>query len=106
LKAEEGIRSWSVTGVQTCALPIFTFSSSPFTPQVLKHPYAFNLFSHDTDVDPESGYNGEELKVIAECRRILSRPELPVGVTCVRSEGRRGGKRAVCGRCRGLEKER
>lgn len=55
-----------------------------FTPQVLKHPYAFNLFSHDSDVDLESGYNGEELKVVAETRRLLGRPELPVGITSVR----------------------
>jgi aspartate-semialdehyde dehydrogenase len=56
----------------------------PFAPQVLPHPYAFNLFSHNADVDPDSGYNGEELKVIEECRRILDMPELPIGVTCVR----------------------
>lgn len=55
-----------------------------FTPTVLPHPYAFNLFSHNAEVDPESGYNGEELKVIAETRRILDLPELPVGITCIR----------------------
>jgi aspartate-semialdehyde dehydrogenase len=55
-----------------------------FTPKALKHPYAFNLFSHDSDVDPVSGYNGEELKVMAETRRILGASSLPVGVTCVR----------------------
>jgi len=59
-------------------------AGAAFTPQVLPHPYAFNLFSHNADVDPESGYNGEELKVIEECRRILSAPELPIGVTCIR----------------------
>jgi aspartate-semialdehyde dehydrogenase len=56
----------------------------PFAPQVLPHPYAFNLFSHNADVDAESGYNGEELKVIEECRRILDAPSLPIGVTCIR----------------------
>jgi aspartate-semialdehyde dehydrogenase len=56
----------------------------PFTPQVLPHPYAFNLFSHNADVNPETGYNGEEEKVIAECRRLLSSPNLPIGVTCIR----------------------
>jgi len=56
----------------------------PFTPQALKHPYAFNLFSHDSDVDPLTGYNGEEQKVMAETRRILSASNLPVGVTSVR----------------------
>ena len=56
----------------------------PFQPQVLPHPYAFNVFSHNDTVDLDSGYNGEELKVIAETRRILSTGNLPIGVTCVR----------------------
>lgn len=55
-----------------------------FAPKVLPHPYAFNLFSHNAEVDPESGYNGEELKVIEETRRILGLPRLPIGVTCIR----------------------
>jgi aspartate-semialdehyde dehydrogenase len=56
----------------------------PYTPRVLPHPYAFNLFSHTSAVDPDSGYNGEELKVIHETRKILGAPALPVTATCVR----------------------
>jgi aspartate-semialdehyde dehydrogenase len=52
--------------------------------RVLAHPYAFNLFSHDTKVDPVSGYNEEETKVIRELRKIMDEPELRVGITCVR----------------------
>jgi aspartate-semialdehyde dehydrogenase len=55
-----------------------------FTPEVLPHPYAFNLFSHDTTIDPATGYNQEEVKVINETRKILDDPEIRVGVTCVR----------------------
>jgi aspartate-semialdehyde dehydrogenase len=55
-----------------------------FTPKVLPHPYAFNVFSHNDQVDLDSGYNGEELKVMAETRRILGAGHLPIGVTCVR----------------------
>ncbi len=55
-----------------------------FEPQILPHSYAFNVFSHNSDIDPETGYNGEELKVIAETRRILSQPQLPISVTCIR----------------------
>ncbi|WP_249122875.1 MULTISPECIES: aspartate-semialdehyde dehydrogenase [unclassified Bradyrhizobium] len=55
-----------------------------FTPRVLPHPYAFNLFSHNAEVDTDSGYNGEELKVVAETRRIMDTPELPIGITCIR----------------------
>jgi aspartate-semialdehyde dehydrogenase len=52
-------------------------------PRILPHRYAFNLFSHNTPID-SSGYNEEELKVIAESRKILEMPELRVNVTCVR----------------------
>ena len=55
-----------------------------FAPKVLPHPYAFNLFSHNAAMDPETGYNGEETKVIAETRRILGTPDLPIGITCIR----------------------
>jgi aspartate-semialdehyde dehydrogenase len=56
----------------------------PFAPKVLPHPYAFNFFSHNAEMDPDSGYNGEETKVVAETRRILDLPDLPVGITCIR----------------------
>jgi aspartate-semialdehyde dehydrogenase len=52
-------------------------------PKVLKEPYAFNLFSHNTAIN-EHGYNEEEWKVIQETRKILDMPDLRIGVTCVR----------------------
>lgn len=52
--------------------------------RVLAHPYAFNLFSHDTPVDPVTGSNEEETKVMRELRKIMDAPELRIGVTCVR----------------------
>jgi aspartate-semialdehyde dehydrogenase len=55
-----------------------------FPPRVLAHPYAFNLFSHDTSVDPATGYNVEETKVMQELRKIMQSPELRIGVTCIR----------------------
>ncbi len=56
----------------------------PFTPKVLPHPYAFNVFSHNTRVDPETGYNEEETKVMQETRKIFGEPDLRVTATCVR----------------------
>jgi aspartate-semialdehyde dehydrogenase len=56
----------------------------PYPPRVLPHSYGFNLFSHNSAVDPKSGYNGEELKIIQETRKIFDEPELRVGATCVR----------------------
>lgn len=51
---------------------------------VLPHPYAFNLFSHNTTIDPETGYNDEELKVIAEAKKIFNDQSIAVSATCVR----------------------
>ena len=50
----------------------------------MPHPYAFNLFSHNTAIDPETGYNDEETKVIKETRKIFEDEKIAIGVTCVR----------------------
>ncbi|MCA1458564.1 aspartate-semialdehyde dehydrogenase [Bradyrhizobium sp. BRP22] len=55
-----------------------------YTPKVMPHTYAFNLFNHNTAVDPETGYNDEETKVIKETRKIFEDDRIAVGVTCVR----------------------
>jgi len=55
-----------------------------YTPKVMPHPYAFNLFNHNTAVDPETGYNDEETKVIKETGKIFEDDNIAVGVTCVR----------------------
>jgi aspartate-semialdehyde dehydrogenase len=55
-----------------------------YQPKVFPHPYAFNLFNHNTTVDPETGYNDEETKVIKETRKIFEDERIAVGVTCVR----------------------
>ena len=55
-----------------------------YTLKVMPHPYAFNLFNHNTAVDPETGYNDEETKVIKETRKIFEDEKIAVGVTCVR----------------------
>ncbi|MBS1704936.1 MAG: aspartate-semialdehyde dehydrogenase [Armatimonadetes bacterium] len=52
-------------------------------PHVMPHPYAFNLFSHNTPVN-ELGFNDEEWKVMQETRKILEEPDLKLNVTCVR----------------------
>ena len=54
-----------------------------YAPQAVPHPYAFNLFSHNTAIGP-SGANEEEAKVVEESRKILGMPGLRVNATCVR----------------------
>jgi aspartate-semialdehyde dehydrogenase len=56
----------------------------PFEPRVIPYPYAFNVFSHNSKVDPETGYNEEETKLLKESRKILGEPDLRVSATCVR----------------------
>ena len=51
---------------------------------VLPHPYAFNLFNHNTSINPETGYNDEETKVIAETKKIFGDKDIAVSATCVR----------------------
>ena len=51
---------------------------------VLPHPYAFNLFSHNSKVDPESGYNEEEIKVTRETHKIFGDDSIRIAATCVR----------------------
>jgi len=55
-----------------------------YAPKVLPHPYAFNLFSHNSRVDPQTGYNDEEAKMVRESRKIFGVPDLRVSATCVR----------------------
>ena len=56
----------------------------PYQQKVLPHPYAFNLFSHNTRIDPATGYNEEETKVIQETRKIFGQADMRISATCVR----------------------
>jgi aspartate-semialdehyde dehydrogenase len=61
-----------------------SLNGEAYPPKVMPHPYAFNLFSHNTAIDPETGYNDEETKVIKETRKIFEDERIAIGVTCVR----------------------
>src|SRR5579862_4855050 len=56
----------------------------PYENRVLPHPYAFNLFSHNSRIDPVSGYNEEETKVIRETHKIFGDGSIRIAATCVR----------------------
>jgi aspartate-semialdehyde dehydrogenase len=70
-----------------------------FAPKVMPHPFAFNLFSHNTAIDPETGYNEEETKVIRETRKIFEDEQIAVGVTCVRVPVLRAHSEAITFEC-------
>ena len=61
-----------------------SLNGEAYQPRVLPHPYAFNLFNHNTAIDPLTGYNDEETKVIQETRKIFEDERIAIGVTCVR----------------------
>ena len=55
-----------------------------YEPKVVKYPYAFNLFSHNTAIDMTTGYNDEESKVIKETKKIFEDDRIAVSATCIR----------------------
>jgi aspartate-semialdehyde dehydrogenase len=71
----------------------------PFAQKVLPHPTAFNLFNHNTAIDPATGYNDEETKVINETRKIFEDDSIAVGVTCVRVPVLRAHSEAITFEC-------
>lgn len=62
---------------------------------VFHEPYAFNLFSHNTAIDPVTGLNVEETKVILETRKIWNDPSVSISATCVRVPVRRAHAESV-----------
>src|SRR5437016_10210948 len=74
-QAEDGIRDWSVTGVQTCALPIFY--EIPIGPEVVAGRFEIDWdFVNFAGLHPhllceafaESSARSEERRVGKECR--------------------------------------
>jgi aspartate-semialdehyde dehydrogenase len=61
---------------------------------VLPHSLAFNLFLHNSPLQP-SGYCEEELKMLHETRKIMGLPDLRLSATCVRVPVLRAHSEAV-----------
>ncbi len=55
----------------------------PFHRTVMPHPYAFNLFPHNSPLQA-NGYVEEEMKMLEETRKILEDDQIWVNATCVR----------------------
>lgn len=58
-------------------------NNEPHTPEAFPYPLAFNLFPHNSPLNP-NGYCEEELKMVNETRKIFGAPDLKVSATCVR----------------------
>ncbi len=48
------------------------------------HQIVNNVFAHNSKVDPATGYNEEETKMVNETRKIFADPKIMVTATCVR----------------------
>jgi aspartate-semialdehyde dehydrogenase len=70
-----------------------------YRPKVMPHSCAFNLFNHNSAIDPATGYNDEETKVIHETRKIFEDDSIAVGVTCVRVPVLRAHSQAITFEC-------
>ena len=64
------------------------------TPKVFPYQTAFNLFSHNTAIN-DSGYNGEEWKVIHESKKILHDDAISITATCIRVPVRRAHSESI-----------
>ena len=58
-------------------------ADKPAVPRELPYPIAFNLFSHNTEIDAD-GYCEEEVKMIRETRKMFHEESILVSPTCVR----------------------
>jgi aspartate-semialdehyde dehydrogenase len=52
--------------------------------QVFGKQYVWNVFSHNSPINIENGYNEEELKIINETKKIFNDNEIKISVTCIR----------------------
>ncbi|MGN6368782.1 MAG: aspartate-semialdehyde dehydrogenase [Phycisphaerae bacterium] len=66
---------------------------------VLPHPYAFNLFRHNAKVDPATGYNEEETKMVKETKKIFGDNDIRISATCVRVPVLRAHSEALTVEC-------
>jgi len=56
----------------------------PPTTTIFGRQYAFNLFSHNSDIDLGNGYNEEELKLVKETAKIWDTEDVAISATCIR----------------------
>lgn len=56
----------------------------PAQPKVLPYQAAFNVFSHNSSMDLDLGYNQEEVKMVKETHKILHDDSIRISPTCIR----------------------
>ncbi len=71
-----------------------SLDGKPFTRTVIPHPYAFNVFPHNSPMT-DNGYCEEEMKMVKETRKIFHDDNIRVHATCVRVPVLRAHSEAV-----------
>ncbi|MEX2673135.1 MAG: aspartate-semialdehyde dehydrogenase, partial [Phycisphaeraceae bacterium] len=56
----------------------------PITQDIFGRQYIWNLFSHNSPIDVDNGYNEEEMKMVNETHKIFGTDAIGVTATCVR----------------------
>ncbi len=74
-----GARAMEEVKVQARAI----LDGQPPVAEIFPYPLAFNLFPHNSPLNP-NGYCEEELKMVNESRKIFGEPDLRVTATCIR----------------------
>lgn len=74
-----GARAMEEVKVQAQAM----LNGEPPPTEIFPYPLAFNLFTHNSDLNAQ-GYCTEEMKMVQETRKIFNAPDLRISVTCVR----------------------
>ena len=59
-------------------------AGSPIQKEKFPHQIVNNVFAHNSRVDPATGYNEEETKMMNETRKIFAEPKIMITATCVR----------------------
>lgn len=54
------------------------------TAPIFGRQYIWNLFSHNSAINLDNGYNEEEIKMVKETRKIFNEPKIAITATCVR----------------------
>jgi aspartate-semialdehyde dehydrogenase len=59
-------------------------AGQPIAKEKFPHQIVNNVFAHNSKVDPATGYNEEEIKMVNETRKIFGDAKIMVTATCVR----------------------
>ena len=70
-------------GLNELSLQMENFNNKNFNTNVFGRQYVNNVFSHNSEINFNNGYNEEEIKIIEETNKILD-SNIDISVTCVR----------------------